>query len=77
MRRARSIIPTEGPGIRKIMKIEQPLVRRCDTSHIAHALLLEVSSMRADACTQIEQEEEESAIDAKRRKRLGNLHSVS
>ena len=54
------------------MKNEQLLVRRCDTSLVACALLLEVSSTPAYACTQIEQEEEESAIDAKRRKRLGS-----
>lgn len=72
MRRAKSITPTEGPGIRKTMKNEQLLVRRCDTSFVAGALLLEVFSTPAHACTQIEQEEEESAIDVKRRKRLGN-----
>ena len=53
------------------MKDEQLLVRRCDIGFVACALLLEVSSTPAHACTQIEQEEEESAIDAKRRKRLG------
>ena len=58
------------------MKNEQLLVRRCDINSVACALLLEVSSMPAHACTQIEQEEEESAIDVKRRKRLGNSFTV-
>ena len=39
-----------------------------------NALLLKTSSTPAHACMQIEQEEEESAIDAKRRKRLGDSH---
>ena len=76
MKRARSITPTEGPGIRKTTKSEPLLERRCDTSLVALALLLEVSSTPAHICMQIEQEEEESAIDAKRRKRLGDPHSV-
>ena len=58
------------------MKNEQLLVRRCGTSLVTCALLLEVFSTPGHACTQIEQEEEESAIDAKRRKRLGNTFSV-
>ena len=75
MRRARLTTPTDEPGTRMTTKNELLLGKRCEPAlpqgHLDGCRNVPRPLIYAICCLQIEQEEEESAIDAKRRKRLG------